>query len=65
VGRSELARSQATAAPREIAHGQVLEHALRHLAWLDADDPVVAAELDPRWAAILAGYTPEPFRLLG
>jgi hypothetical protein len=65
VGRSELARSEATAAPREIAHAQVVEHGLRHLAWLAVDDPVVAVELSPRWKEILAGYVPEPFRNLG
>jgi hypothetical protein len=42
-----------------------VEHGLRHLAWLVHDDPVVAAELSPAWAAVLAGYVPEPFRTLG
>lgn len=65
VTRTDLARSQATAAPREIAHTQVVEHGLRHLAWLVHDDPVVAAELSPAWAAVLADYVPEPFRALG
>lgn len=64
IGRSELARSAATAAPEAIAHGQVLEHALRHLAWLAQDDPVVAGELSEGWRAALAGYAPEPFRSL-
>jgi len=65
VTRVDLARSEATAAPREIAHSQVVEHGLRHLAWLVHDDPVVAAELSPRWAMALADYVPEPFRALG
>lgn len=65
VRRAELARSEATAAPRAIAQGQVLEHALRHLAWLVADDPVVAVALSDGWARALAAYTPEPFRALG
>jgi len=65
VERVELARSEATAAPRTIAHGQVLEHALRHLAWLSTDDTVVAAILSPDWKAALSRYTPEPFRALG
>ncbi len=51
--------------PREIAWGQVVEHGLRHLAWLVRDDPVVAAELPPPWVSALAGYVPEPFRALG
>jgi hypothetical protein len=65
IDRSELARSEATAAPRAIAFGQVVEHGLRHLAWLAQDDPVVAAELPSAWRPILAGYVPEPFRALG
>ena len=65
IDRSELARSEATAAPRAIAFGQVIEHGLRHLAWLVADDPVVAAELPAVWRLVLAGYVPEPFRALG
>jgi hypothetical protein len=65
VGRAELARSEATAAPREIATDQVVEHALRHLAWLAQDDPVVRAELSAGWRAALGGYVPEPFRNLG
>jgi hypothetical protein len=65
IGRAELARSEATAAPREIAYQQVVEHGLRHLAWLVADDPVVAGELSDDWRRVLAGYVPEPFRALG
>ena len=65
VGRSELARSDATAAPRSIAAGQVVEHGLRHMAWLAQDDPVVRRELDEPWLAKLATYVPEPFRALG
>lgn len=65
VERADLARSTATAAPRSIAHAQVVEHGLRHLAWLVRDDPAVARELRPPWADILADYVPEPFRALG
>jgi hypothetical protein len=65
IERAELARSAATAAPRDIATGAVVEHGLRHLAWLVQDDPVVAAELPPAWRPLLAGYVPEPFRALG
>jgi hypothetical protein len=65
VGRNELARSAARAAPRSIGTGQVVEHALRHMAWLAQDDPVVRAELDEGWLAKLATYVPEPFRALG
>ena len=65
IDRAELARSEATAAPRSIAHTQVIEHGLRHLAWLIRDDPVVLAELPEPWPSLLAGYLPEPFRNLG
>lgn len=65
VARAALARSEATAAPRDIATDQVVEHALRHLAWLAEDDPVVRAELSTAWRAALAAYVPEPFRNLG
>lgn len=64
IGRSDLARSGATAAPSVIGSSQVLEHALRHLAWLAQDDPVVAAELSEGWRSALADYVPEPFRNL-
>jgi|SRR4029453_12979968 hypothetical protein len=65
IHRAELARSEATAAPRAIANSQVVEHGLRHLAWLVEDDPVVAEELPSAWTIALAGYVPEPFRALG
>jgi len=65
IARSELARGEATAAPRAIATTQVVEHGLRHMAWLAKDDPVVAAELPAGWRDMLADYVPEPFRNLG
>ena len=65
IGRAELARSEATVAPRDIAVEAVVEHGLRHLAWLAEDDPAVAATLPPGWRPILAAYVPEPFRALG
>lgn len=65
IGRIELARGEATMAPREIAHEQVVEHGLRHMAWLAQDDPAVRSELPPAWRGALAGYMPEPFRNLG
>jgi hypothetical protein len=65
IGRAELARSEATAAPVEIATAAVLEHGLRHMAWLAKDDPVVSHALDPGWRDLLAPYVPEPFRALG
>jgi hypothetical protein len=65
IERAELARSDATAAPRDIAVSAVVEHGLRHLAWLVQDDPVVAAELPGAWRPLLSAYVPEPFRSLG
>ena len=65
IGRAELARSEATVPPRDIALEAVVEHGLRHLAWLADDDPVVAATLPSGWRPILATYIPEPFRTLG
>ena len=65
VTRAELARSEATAAPRAIGHLQVVEHGLRHMAWLAEDDPVVRTTLSDGWKAALLDYTPEPFRGLG
>jgi hypothetical protein len=65
VDRTTLARSGATTAPPVIAHSQVLEHAIRHLAWLAAEDSVVAETLNNDWHDILSDYVPEPFRQLG
>lgn len=65
IERTTLARGKAAAAPRAIATTQVVEHGLRHMAWLAVDDPVVAAELPPGWRTLLATYVPEPFRNQG
>jgi hypothetical protein len=43
---------------------QVVEHGLRHLAWLLQADDVIRDAL-PAWPAALADYAPEPFRALG
>jgi len=61
VGRTDLARGDATAAPPVIAVDQVIEHALRHLSWLSSDDPAIAEALRD-WKTLLATYVPEPFR---
>ncbi len=65
VGRAELARGSATSPPPVIADRQVLEHGLRHLAWLVKDDEVIRSVLSERWKEVLAAYVPEPFRQLG
>lgn len=63
VARAELARGGATGAPGSIHVAQVLEHALRHLAWLVRDDPAVGEAL-AGWEGALRDYVPEPFRTL-
>lgn len=65
VGRAALARGEAREAPETIDVGAVLEHGLRHLAWLAADDQEVATALSPGWHAVLSGYVPAPFQQLG
>jgi hypothetical protein len=64
VAHAELARGDATTPPPAIGVLQVLEHALRHLAWLVRDDPAIAGAL-PDWSDVLAGSVPEPFRAFG
>ena len=64
VGRTPLARGDAAAAPPSIAHQQVIEHALRHLAWLAKEDEVVKATLTDSWHSTLDTYVPEPFQQL-
>lgn len=65
ITRAELARNSATEAAKGVSTNQVVEHALRHLAWLAQDDAAVRAELSPVWLAELAGYVPAPFRHIG
>ncbi len=64
VGRVELARGDATTAPSRVDTGPVVEHGLRHLAWLVRDDPAVGQALPPVWHDVLNAYVPEPFRHL-
>jgi len=64
IARAELARGEATSAPAAIGYEQVLEHGLRHLAWLVQDDEVVRTTLSQAWRSLLAAYVPEPFRHL-
>jgi hypothetical protein len=64
ISRAELARSGATSAAKTIAAAQVLEHGLRHLAWLSREDQVVMATLSDEWKRALEDYVPEPFRNL-
>lgn len=45
------------------AHGPVVEHAVRHIAWLRLNEPALGAAL-ATWDGVLAGLDPEPFRAL-
>lgn len=64
IQRAELARSSATSAAAAIQTNQVLEHGLRHLAWLAREDETVKGTLDGAWKVVLESYVPEPFRHL-
>jgi hypothetical protein len=64
IGRAPLARGSASSAPSSIGYAQVLEHGLRHLAWLAGDDEVVRTALSDEWKKVLSDYVPEPFRHL-
>jgi hypothetical protein len=64
VTRAELARGRATGAPQAVHLSQVVEHGLRHLAWLVHEDDAIHEALTP-WSAALAAYGPEPFRAFG
>lgn len=62
VARTQLARGSSRAAPDAIGARQVVEHGLRHLAWLAREDAAVRATLDDGWHVLLSSYVPEPFR---
>ena len=64
VRRRELARGTAFDPPPTIEIDHVVEHALRHLAWLGRDDPVIRDLLHGGWFRALEAYEPEPFRSL-
>ena len=64
VERSELARNTATEAATRILPTQVIEHALRHMAWLAKEDDAVRGELSEDWLRALEAYVPEPFQHL-
>lgn len=64
IARAALARGTATEPPSDVRAQQVVEHGLRHLAWLAKDDPSVHQALTPAWRRLLDSYVPEPFRHL-
>jgi hypothetical protein len=64
VTRAELARGPATGPPPHVYLSQVVEHGLRHLAWLVQEDEAIYEALAD-WSRALSGYEPEPFRAFG
>jgi hypothetical protein len=63
ASRRDLARASALLPPGAIDVEQVVEHALRHLAWLALEDPAVGGALEPAWQEPLSEYRPEPCRM--
>ena len=64
VTRAELARGRAVGPPPRVHVSQVVEHGLRHLAWLVREDEAIEHALDD-WIRALGRYEPEPFRAFG
>jgi hypothetical protein len=64
VTRAELARGRATGPPQQVHLSQVVEHGLRHLAWLVREDEAIHQALAD-WSRALSEYEPEPFRAFG
>jgi hypothetical protein len=64
VARTQLARGGAFGPPPEVRLSQVVEHGLRHLAWLVREDDAIQRALTP-WGRALSEYEPEPFRAFG
>lgn len=56
------ARAASAGSPRRIEAADVLQHALRHLAWLADEDAEIGENLPTGWIRALAPYRPEPFR---
>ena len=64
VTRAELARGRAISPPPQVHLSQVVEHGLRHLAWLLREDEAIHQALAD-WSRALSEYEPEPFRAFG
>jgi hypothetical protein len=63
IGRADLARGAASAAPAPIVTAQVVQYGVRYLAWLAKDDSVVVERLNADRHEVLRGYVPRPFWL--
>jgi hypothetical protein len=64
VARAELARGRAIGPPPRVQLSQIVEHGLRHLAWLMREDEAIHHALAD-WSRALIEYEPEPFRAFG
>ncbi len=64
VARAELARGRAIGPPPHVQLSQIVEHGLRHLAWLIREDEAIHHALAD-WSRALSDYEPEPFRAFG
>lgn len=56
-----LARGSALEPPAEVDMRAIVNHALRHLAWLALDDPSIGAALRTPWIRALEAFLPAPF----
>jgi hypothetical protein len=65
IVRSSIAGSDAASPTFPIAAAQVVEHGLRHLAWLSIHDSAVSSALPKEWHRALEVYAPDRFRNLG
>ena len=64
VRRQDIGRGTATAPPQAVTLGEVVEHALRHLAWLARDDPSITAALPEDWARALSRFPAQPLTMV-
>ena len=61
VTHRDIARGSATAPPEGIEVEEVIEHVLRHLAWLSRDDSSIAEALPEGWVEALEPFPEQPF----
>jgi gentisate 1,2-dioxygenase len=54
LAQIDIAQPPETVAAYQFDFEQVVEHGLRHLAWLVSDDPAVAKAIPFAWRPVLA-----------
>ena len=59
VGALETLYGDHLFAPLQLEHGNVLAHALDHLASLNTYDPAIQAVLEPEWGEVLSPRLPK------